>query len=73
MFVCLFKRQGSIPNESISIWNASLSLKHANKHSKINKQTNLFFVYSTLEKNCKNAKLQYCKIAKSDRKKHRRG
>ena len=59
MFVCLFKRQGSIPNESISIWNASLSLKHANKHSKINKQTNLFFVYSTLEKI---AKMQNCKI-----------
>ena len=63
--VCLFKRQGSIPNESISIWNASLSLKHANKHSKINKQTNFFFVYSTLKKI---AKMQNCKIAKSDKK-----
>ena len=61
MFVCLFKRQGSIPNESISIWNASLSLKHANKHSKINKQTNLFFVYSAIEKI---AKMQNCNIAK---------
>ena len=60
VFVCLFKRPGSIPNDSISIWNASLSLKQANKHSKINKQTISFFVYSTLKKlpNCKNAQMQ---------------
>ena len=38
-----------------------LTLKHANKHSKINKQTNSFFVYSTLEKI---AKMQNCNIAK---------
>ena len=43
VFVCLFKRPGSIPNDSISIWNASLSLKQENKHTKINKQTIFFF------------------------------
>ena len=61
MFVCLFKRQGSIPNDIISIWNTSLSLKQANKHSKINKQTISFFVYSTLKKI---AKMQKCNDAK---------
>ena len=60
VFVCLFKRPGIIPNYSISIWNASLSLKQANKHSKIKKQTISFFVYSTLKKlqRCKDAKMQ---------------
>ena len=61
VFVCLFKRPGSIPNDSISIWNASLSLKQANKHSKINKQTISLIVYPTLKKT---AKMQKWKDAK---------
>ena len=68
VFVCLFKRPGSIPNDSISIWNASLSLKQANKHSKIKKNKTIpFFVYPTLKK------LQRCKNSKSDRKRRKCG
>ena len=61
VFVCLFKKQGSIPNYIISIWNASLSLKQAKKHSKINKQKHFHLFLSNTKKI---AKMQKCNDAK---------
>ena len=44
------------------IWSASLSLKQANKHSKINKQNTFIFTYPTLKVNWKIARLFSRKI-----------
>ena len=59
-----------IPNRNTLIWNASLSFKQANKHSKINKQNNFIFSYPTLIlQQTKLSKLEKnCKIARSDKK-----
>ena len=56
MFICLFNRQGSIPNNNNFVWNASLSLKQSNKHSKISKQDTFIFTYPTLKENRKIAR-----------------
>ena len=51
MFVSLFKRRGSILNNSIFIWNASLSFKQTNKHHIINKNNFLkYFLSNPKEK-----------------------
>ena len=47
VFVCLFKRQRSIPNKITIIWNAFLSLKQANNHSKVDKQIIFSYIYPT--------------------------
>ena len=47
-----FRTQNSKIKSTI-IWNASLSLKQANKHSKINKQNTFIFSYPTLKENRK--------------------
>ena len=58
VFVCLFKRQGSILNNSICIWNASPSFKQTNKHSTINKNNFLEYYLSNPKEKSENRNVE---------------
>ena len=82
VFVCLFKRRGSIPNKNTVVKNASLSFKQASKHSIITKnnfleykQNPFIFTYPTLiwQLTKLNKLKKNCKIGKSARKKRKSG